>query len=41
MQAPTITDLLNELVVQQALEAAWIDSLAGDTLQRHEEGGWI
>jgi hypothetical protein len=41
MQAPTAADLLTELVVQQALEQAWIDSLPGDPVQRHEEGGWI
>jgi hypothetical protein len=41
MQEPTGADLLYELVVQQALEAAWNDSLAGDPIQRHEEGGWI
>ena len=41
MQAPTAAALLNELVVQQALEQAWIDSLPGDPVQRHEEGGWI
>jgi hypothetical protein len=41
MQAPTAADLLNEPVVQQALEQAWIDSLPGDPARRHEEGGWI
>jgi hypothetical protein len=41
MQAPTAADLLNELVVQQALEQAWNDSLPGDPVRRHEEGGWI
>ncbi len=41
MQAPTVADLLNELVVQQALEQAWTDSLPEDPAQRHEEGGWI
>jgi len=41
MQAPTAVDLLNELVVQQALQQAWNDSLPGDPVQRHEEGGWI
>ncbi len=30
-----------DLVVQQALEQAWNASLAGDPIQRHEEGGWI
>ena len=41
MQAPTAADLLYELLVQQALEQAWNDSLPGDSVQRHEEGGWI
>src|SRR6516162_5883181 len=41
MQAPTAADLLNDPVVQQALEQAWSDSLPGDPVQRHEEGGWI
>jgi hypothetical protein len=41
MQAPTAADLLNELVVQQALEEAWKDSLPDDPARRHEEGGWI
>lgn len=41
MQAPTAADLLNELVVRQALEQAWIDSLPADPAHRHEEGGWI
>jgi hypothetical protein len=41
MQAPTAADLLNELVVQQALEQAWNDSHPGDPVRRHEEGGWI
>ena len=41
MQAPTAADLLNDPVVQQALEQAWTDSLPGDPAQRHEEGGWV
>jgi len=41
MQAPTTTDLLNEVVVQRALERAWNDSLPGDPQLRHEEDGWI
>jgi hypothetical protein len=41
MQAPKVADLLNEVVVLQALEKAWSDSIPGDSLQRHEEGGWI
>jgi hypothetical protein len=41
MQAPTTADLLNDLLVQQALEQAWNDSIPGDPARRHEEGGWI
>jgi hypothetical protein len=41
MQAPTAAELLNEPVVQQAMEAAWNDSLSDDPVRRHEEGGWI
>lgn len=41
MQAPTAEDLLNEVVVQQALEKAWTDSIPNDSLRQHEEGGWI
>jgi len=41
MQAPTAADLLNQQVVQQALEEAWHDSLPADPLGRHEEGGWV
>ncbi len=41
MQAPTAAELLDEPVVQQALEQAWNDSLPGNPVQRHEEGGWI
>ena len=41
MQAPTVADLLKGPVMQQALADAWTDSLPGDPLQRHEEGGWI
>src|SRR5947209_3342987 len=40
-QAPTADELLGDLVVQDALEQAWIDSRADDPLHRHEEGGWI
>ena len=40
MQAPTAAELLNEAIVQRALEQAWLDSLSADPLQRHEEGGW-
>jgi hypothetical protein len=41
MPAPTATELLNEPVVQQALEAAWRDSMPDNPAQRHEEGGWV
>lgn len=41
MRAPTTADLLNEPIVQQALEQAWNDSLPGDPVRRHEEGGWL
>jgi hypothetical protein len=40
MQAPTVTDLLNDPSVKQALQQAWLDSLPNDP-QRHEEGGWV
>ncbi len=38
---PTVAELLNDPVVQRALEQAWVDSQADDPVQRHEEGGWI
>ena len=41
MQAPTAADLANDMVVQQALDEAWADSLPDDPARRHEEGGWI
>jgi hypothetical protein len=41
MHAPTTAELLNAPIVQQALERAWNDSLPGDPVHRHEEGGWI
>lgn len=41
MQAPTANELMQHAVVQQALDKAWLDSLPGDALGRHEEGGWI
>ena len=41
MNAPTITELLANNLVLQALEAAWLSSLPGDPSARHEEGGWI
>jgi hypothetical protein len=40
-QAPTAAELLQEPIVKQALEQAWRDSLSGDPVQRHEEGGSI
>jgi hypothetical protein len=33
--------LLNDPVVHQALDQAWVDSQPGDPGLRHEEGGWI
>ena len=41
MQAPTVAELLNHLLAQQALEEAWLDSRPNDPAQRHEEGGWF
>jgi hypothetical protein len=41
MHAPTISELLQDSLVLQALEDAWNASLPHDPLQRHEEGGWI
>jgi uncharacterized Zn-binding protein involved in type VI secretion len=38
---PTIAELQNDPVVQQALEQAWNDSQPADPANRHEEGGWI
>src|SRR5262249_34414326 len=40
-QAPTVTELLNDAGVRQALEDAWQASLPGDPARRHEEGGWV
>ncbi len=39
--APTATELLQEPIVQQAMDQPWVDSLPGDPVRRHEEGGWI
>jgi hypothetical protein len=39
--APTAAELLQNPLVKQALDQAWIDSEAGDPSRRHEEGGWI
>jgi hypothetical protein len=41
MQAPTAVELLSHAVVQLELELAWVDSLPGNPVLRHEEGGWI
>ena len=41
MQAPTVSELLNDPAVQQALDDAWVDSTPGDPAGRHEEGGWV
>jgi hypothetical protein len=41
MQAPTAAELLQHVVVQQALNQAWVDSLPADAANWHEEGGWI
>lgn len=38
---PTASDLLADPVVQAAMQQAWIDSLPGDPVARHEEGGWV
>src|SRR5689334_20763900 len=41
MQAPTISELLQAPIVQQAIEQAWLDSEPADARRRHEEGGWV
>lgn len=41
MQAPSGKELLNQLIVREALDQAWHDSQPDDPTQRHEEGGWI
>src|SRR5262245_11873536 len=41
LAAPTAAEPLNDFLVRQAIEQAWIDSQPGDPTQRHEEGGWI
>jgi hypothetical protein len=38
---PTADELLADPVVRQEMEAAWVDSLADDPANRHEEGGWV
>src|SRR5262249_51328240 len=40
-QAPTTSQLLNDALVQRALEQAWTDSRPTEPADRHEEGGWI
>ena len=40
-QAPSGAELLARPEIQTALRQAWIDSLPGDSANRHEEGGWI
>jgi hypothetical protein len=40
-RAPTASDLLDDPIVQAAMQQAWIDSFADDPNARHEEGGWI
>lgn len=39
--APSAAELLRNPVVDAAIEAAWLDSLPNDAVDRHEEGGWI
>src|SRR5260221_492290 len=41
VQAPTSAELLTNLIVLEAIEQAWVDSMSADPLLRHEEGGWI
>jgi hypothetical protein len=41
MQAPSVSELLDDPVVVEALKKAWNDSLPDDAARRHEEGGWI
>ena len=41
LQASTAEELLARPEVQAALQQAWVDSLPGDAVNRHEEGGWI
>jgi Prokaryotic homologs of the JAB domain len=38
---PTATELINNSVVQAAMDQAWADSQPNDPANRHEEGGWI
>jgi hypothetical protein len=41
MQAPTVSELLSNPTVLQALDNAWEDSKPNDPAFRHEEGGWV
>ncbi len=41
MDAPSASELLNDLTVQAAFAAAWADSFPDDPQMRHEEGGFI
>ena len=41
LKAPTTAELLNNVLVKQALEEAWVNSQSADPADRHEEGGWI
>ena len=41
MRAPSVSELVDDPVVVEALEKAWNESLPGDSARRHEEGGWI
>src|SRR6266850_592542 len=38
---PTADELLADPAVLRELADAWLDSLPGNPLRRHEEGGWI
>jgi hypothetical protein len=38
---PTVSELVSDPVVQQAMEDAWVDSVPHDRARRHEEGGWV
>ena len=41
MNAPDVSELLQNSVVTAALESAWTESSPDDPELRHEEGGWI
>jgi hypothetical protein len=40
-RTPSAAELLRNAAVIAAMEGAWRDSLVGDSIGRHEEGGWI